>query len=86
MSMIISATNYLNSAYQNMRTASTEKSGQKDSTAEPHIFASLDQVSLARKLLPLLSWQLLFTPILLVCVFLHCLEALTCPLGYFPQT
>lgn len=54
MSMTISAANYLNSIYQNTRTAVTEKPGQKDRTAEAGktqqsgVSASLDQVNMGQ--------------------------------------
>lgn len=54
MSMTISAANYLNSTYQNTRTAVTEKPGKNDSTAEvgktqqSDVSASLDQVNMGR--------------------------------------
>lgn len=52
--MTISAANYLNSTYQNTRTAVTEKPGQKDSRAEigktqqSDVSASLDQVNMGQ--------------------------------------
>lgn len=54
MSMTISAANYLNSTYQNTRTAVTERPGQKDSAAQAgktqrsDVSASLDQVNLGQ--------------------------------------
>lgn len=54
MSMTISAANYLNSTYQNTRTAVTEKPRQKDSASEAgktqqsNVSASLDQVNMGQ--------------------------------------
>lgn len=52
MSMTISAANYLNGTYQNVRTANSERPGQKDGTTaagkiqQSSMSASLDQVNL----------------------------------------